>query len=212
MNLEVPTLGKQLSALLVLLSCATATLAQVNKCVDSKGKISYSEISCASTKQGGQLLGREATAANPERDAYSRQLHRESLNRTMQQQRDAIDGYPARPPRRASVEQDDDQVTARDTEGCETYSPAKGCIGGERARNPNWSPRKGYFGGGGPADQRRALEEVPRAASAPGYMNCNASGCWGSQNGVRYNKVANGNLVGTNGQFCVRAGNSFNCN
>lgn len=205
-------LGRGLSGLLFALMFASTAFAQVNKCVGSDGKISYSEVSCASMQQGRQILGRDATASNLERDALSRQQHRESLNRTMQQQRDAINGHSSPPFRRAADEKDDERVVAKDVEGCETYSSAKGCIGGERSRNPMWSPNKGYFGGGGPADQRRASEEARRAASRPGRMNCDKAGCWGSENGVRYNNAAGGNLIGTNGQFCVRAGNSFSCN
>jgi hypothetical protein len=207
-----PLSNRFFNVFIVLLVCSTGAFAQVNKCVDGKGGISYSETPCESLQQGKQILGRDATASDPERDAFSRQQHRESLNRTMQQQRDMIDGYPPPLPQRSSVEKIDKPVVERDVEGCETYSSTKGCIGGERSRNPNWSPSKGYFGGGGPADQRRANEEARRAASSPGQMNCDRAGCWGSQNGVRYNRAAGGNLIGTNGQFCIRAGNTFSCN
>lgn len=128
-----------------------------------------------------------------------------------------IDG-PARVPpadsdRRAANPASADLVGGPpDAEVCEAYSPRKGCYGGERAKNPNWSPRKGYFGGGGPADQRREEEERHRAAAGPGQMvNCDRVGCWRTANGVRYNRAAGGNLTGANGQFCVRAGNTFNC-
>lgn len=61
------------------------------------------------------------------------------------------------------------------------------------------------------ADRRRN-ERQPRIG--PGQLvNCDAAGCWGSQNGVRYNRDAGGNLAGTDGSFCARgAGNTFNCN
>ncbi|MBY4593873.1 hypothetical protein, partial [Rhizobium redzepovicii] len=101
----------------------------------------------------------------------------------------------------------------QDGEPCDTYSNRKGCYGGARSSNPKWSPTRGYHGSGGPADRQYEQEQLQRAASAPGQMvNCDRAGCWGSQNGVRYNKAAGGNLQGTNGSFCTRAGNTFNCN
>ena len=52
------------------------------------------------------------------------------------------------------------------------------------------------------------------ARRGPGqFVNCDTAGCWGSQNGVRYNFGAGGNLHGTDGSFCTRsASNTFSCN
>lgn len=63
----------------------------------------------------------------------------------------------------------------------------------------------------GSQQQVRPTNAAPRG---PGQLvNCDAAGCWGSANGVRYNYVAGGNLQGTDGSFCARgAGNTFNCN
>ena len=167
-------------------------------------------------QRGGQVLGREATRMDPERERYNAQLHRESLNRTMQGQRELIDG----PPRQASTETDDEAPAPRSTRpaavaevdptaSCDTYSTRAGCIGGSRATNSTWSPRKGYYGGDHPGGPPAA----PAAVGPGSLVNCDTAGCWGSANGVRYNRAAGGNLVGTNGAFCTRgAGNNFSCN
>lgn len=57
-------------------------------------------------------------------------------------------------------------------------------------------------------------EPAPPARRGPGQLvNCDRAGCWGSQNGIRYNFGAGGNLHGTDGSFCARgAGNTFSCN
>lgn len=164
------------------------------------------------------MLGRNATDSPV--DPYAAQRNLDSIERSRQLQQDMVDssiqqsqgsgGAIALNPGRAAPPA---PVTA-DSEPCDTYGTRKGCYGGERGRNPKWSPTRGYYGSGGPADQQYEAERRARAASAPGQMvNCDTAGCWGSQNGVRYNRVAGGNLSGTNGSFCTRgAGNTFSCN
>lgn len=66
--------------------------------------------------------------------------------------------------------------------------------------------------GAGPAQPQ--YSPVPPTHRASGQLvNCDAAGCWGAQNGVRYNLVAGGNLQGTDGSFGARgAGSTYNCN
>lgn len=56
-----------LIAVVLALSAAGAS-AQVHKCVDAKGKISYSETPCSAAERGGQVLGSEATEKRWEPD------------------------------------------------------------------------------------------------------------------------------------------------
>lgn len=65
-----------------------------------------------------------------------------------------------------------------------------------------------------PAQQQQYYQPAPPARRGPGQLvNCDTAGCWGAQNGVRYNYGAGGNLHGTDGSFCARgAGNTFSCN
>lgn len=65
-----------------------------------------------------------------------------------------------------------------------------------------------------PAAAQQQYQPALPARTGPGqFVNCDAAGCWGAQNGVRYNFGAGGNLHGTDGSFCTRgAGNTFSCN
>lgn len=210
------------SAVFILASMLTAgASAQVHRCTDAAGKTTFSDAPCSTTaKSAKQVLGRGATDSPA--DPYAAQRNLESIERSRQLQQDLVDssiqqsqgvGGPVslNPGRAATATA---STAPADSEQCETYGTRKGCYGGERGRNPKWSPTRGYYGSGGPADQQYEVDRRVRAAQPPGQMvNCDAAGCWGSQNGVRYNRVAGGNLSGTNGSFCTRgAGNTFSCN
>lgn len=74
-----------------------------------------------------------------------------------------------------------------------------------------WREMQAACGSAPAAQQYEPAQPVRRG---PGqFVNCDQAGCWGAQNGTRYNFVAGGNLQGTDGSFCTRgAGNTFNCN
>ncbi|MGJ7523650.1 DUF4124 domain-containing protein [Variovorax sp. LT1P1] len=197
--------------------------AQVHRCIDAGGKATYSDVPCSSaSKRAERVLGREATDATD--DPYAAQRTMESIQRARELQQGTVNSVVQRSQGSGgAVSMDAPQTAPRprpsqnDAEGCETISTRQGCVGGERARNPNWSPRKGYYGGGGPADQRaeaqKAAAAQARAAAQPtSFTNCDKTGCWGNHGG-RYNFVAGGNLAGPNGSFCTRAaGGTFSCN
>lgn len=215
-------------AVSILGACLGAD-AQVHKCIDAAGKISYSQQPCMASQRGGQVLGDGATMRRTEEEeAYQAQRNRASLARTLQQQHEMIEGpvqerQPAIERRRAveAPSEEPHQEAIADREGCETYSTRKGCMGGDRARNPNWSARRGYYGGGGPADQRheveaeRARQDAAAAASrAPGRLsNCTASGCSDGA-GNRYNRTGDGSKFWrSDGKFCTSSGSSWvTCN
>lgn len=213
-----PSLVALIFGILAVMSLETE--AQVHRCTDSNGKTSFSDVPCPITaKNSEQVLGRSATETSA--DPFAAQRNIESIERARQLQQETVEGLiqQSRGTSGATtMSSGRSAASARQTpaegEQCETYGTRKGCYGGERARNQKWSTARGYHGSGGPADQQYDAERRARAASAPGQMvNCDAAGCWGSQNGVRYNRVAGGNLQGTNGSFCARgAGNTFSCN
>lgn len=203
---------------------AASAQAQVNKCVNAQGKISYSETPCVSGQRGGQVLGRDATAAAD--DPYAAQRTMDSIQRARELQQGTVNGAVQQSqgsggmvsmdaPRAASPT----RAAKSDVEGCDTVSTRKGCIGGERGRNPTWSPNRGYNGGGGPADQRYEADRPRRAAAAaqaerdaPKWLtNCNGSGCWDSS-GNRYNRTGDGSkLIGPSGRVCREMGDRFQC-
>lgn len=204
----------------LLLACVSAG-AQVHRCIDAAGKASYSDTACpTSATRADQVLGRGATVSRP--DPYAAERNLESIERARAIQQGTVDSAvdqsrgsdgAAHFGAHAGAAAPAAPATRPDVEGCETYSTRKGCMGGERNRNPNWSPTKGYYGGGGPADQRREAAEQSRVAARPtSFTNCDKAGCW-SNTGTRYSFSAGGNLAGPNGSFCTRAaGNNFHCN
>lgn len=208
----------------LLLACVSAG-AQVHRCIDAAGKASYSDTACpTSATRADQVLGRGATVSRP--DPYAAERNLESIERARAIQQGTVEsaveqsrgsdgavhlGSRTAAPSPAAA------AARPDVEGCETYSTRKGCMGGERVRNPNWSPNEGYYGGGGPADQRREAQKQAaaqaRAVARPtSFMNCDKAGCW-SNTGSRYNFGAGGNLNGPSGRVCTRGvGNNFHCN
>lgn len=218
---------KKIWGLALLLAIAGAAHGQVHKCV-AGGKTVYSEQPCSAEQRGGQMLGRSATEMDPERDAYTARLHRESLNRTMQQNREAIDGplRAAREEPEYEAERPVASAPVRPTASpggatsCDTWTSRKGCIGGSRATNPNWAPGKGYTGGSSPEDRQRderdrlEAERVARLKPRPTNLtNCDAGGCWDNV-GNRYNNIGGqaGSYVRTDGKVCRPNGDMITCN
>lgn len=213
--------------LLVGLLAVGGASAQVHRCIDAAGKAAYSDTPCAtSAKRAEQVLGREATESRF--DPYAGQRNLQSIERARAIQQGTVDRSieqaqgPAAAtmlgaPNRAAAA----PVRSAEVEGCETRTGRGDCIGGERRQNPNWSPRRGYFGGGGPADQRYEADRARRAAASeqaesdrPATLtNCNAGGCW-DDSGNRYNRTGDGSrLVGPTGQVCrEKAGGHVSCN
>lgn len=177
-----------------LLLAASAGHAQVHKCVDAAGKVSYSETPCgASAKQSQQMMGRQATSTY---DPYAAQRTMESYERATAISRSINDGAAAQQP---------------DVGGGIIDNSPSGPGGTNRKFDAANAQRARLA-----AEQARRIEEereARRASSPVQLVNCDPMGCWGANNGVRYNFVAGGNLQGTNGQFCARgAGNNFSCN
>jgi hypothetical protein len=207
-------------ALWIALAAVSAN-AQVHRCIDAGGKATYSDVPCTSSaKQATQVLGR--TATDTVDDPYARERNLVSIERARAIQQGTVNSAIRQEQASSGAlllgRSDNRRATpaaspSEDTEGCETYSPRRGCYGGERAHNPNWSPRAGYHGGGGPADQRKEAQEQAAARALPtSFTGCDKAGCW-SNTGARYSFVAGGNLSGPGGQFCTRgAGNTFSCN
>lgn len=205
---------------------STSAAAQVHRCIDSSGKATYSDVPCPSAaKRAERVLGREATESTD--DPYAAQRTMESIQRARELQQGTVNsavqqsqgsgGAVSMVSPRAATRPRPDPAEA---EGCETISNRQGCIGGERARNPNWSPRRGYYGGGGPADQKYEADRERREAAAAQAQrntpvtltNCNAGGCWDTS-GNRYNRTGNGQtFVRGDGKFCRAQGNTISCN
>lgn len=176
---------------LVLLAACVGAQAQVYGCVDAAGRTSYSDRPCSAAQRGGEVLGPGATEKHEEPEGYRLQQQLDSAARASALQREtgAVVRRQSEAPEgsagpagavtmdagRTGQPRPQKAAPAADEEGCETYSDRKGCIGGERARNPNWSARRGYNGGGGPADRR--YEEQQRLRAADGTHGTHRQVC-----------------------------------
>lgn len=220
------------SLLLAAMACISASVgAQVLRCVAADGKVTYGDgAGCAtSAKPVERVLGREATEQRDEPEGYRRQLQMESIQRARRIRQDTVEGVAQQSQgsggagimeqEPASQSTDRAKVSLATSTSCDTYSPRKGCIGGGRAENPNWSARRGYHGGGGPTDRQYELEaELARRAATtaatqrPSMLtNCNASGCWDSS-GNRYDRVGDGTkFIGPGGGMCRQVGQRVIC-
>lgn len=200
--------------------------AQVNRCIDGAGKVTFSDTACStSTKQADQVMGSDATAKHYDPGAPQRNL--DSINRAAALQQATVEGViqqsqggvdagligtpPSAAAPRAQAAKDPNPIS------CDTYSTRRGCVGGSRANNSNWSPNRGYYGGGGSADaayeqqQERARQAAARAAATATSAGCNASGCWDTA-GNRYDRAGGNGFWRSDGKFCTSTGNTFACN
>lgn len=180
--------------LAAMLLASVPAAAQVHKCVDAAGKVSYTETPCtAAAKQSQQMMGREATSTY---DPYAAQRTMESYDRATAISRSINDGPPGLNP---------------DNGGGIIDNGPNGPGGINRRREAETLQRAQQQID---ASRRQAATQEATRTAGPGQLvNCDQAGCWGASNGVRYNFVAGGNLQGTNGQFCARgAGNTYSCN
>lgn len=204
-----------------LLSLAGSASAQVYRCVDSTGRQAFSDAPCAANAQSGaQVLGAGATQRlGADEEAAASQRNLQSIERARALQQDTVNASigAAQTQAPGGLTPAPSYLTGAPTQPAppadraETYSPRRGGIGGSREVNPNWSPSRGYYGGGGPADQRHDAQQAARRAAAPGRMVCDKTGCWGSNNGIRYESVGGGHLKGPDGVLCRKAGDRFHC-
>lgn len=185
----------------VLLLTAGGAGAQVNKCTDAQGKVSYSGQACTGTQRGSQMLSRDATRMDPERDRISAEQHRESLARTMQGQRELMAGPPPSPEDEARYE--------APRQAPPPYNPNK-LIDEQSERN--MAKRMAELEGGRRQRADQQQEQQQRRRQGPtSFSGCNTAGCWGN-NGVHYSRVAGGNMAGSDGSFCSTAnGQNFSC-
>ncbi|PNG49165.1 hypothetical protein WDL1P2_00438 (plasmid) [Variovorax sp. WDL1] len=210
-----------------VLVAASSASAQVHRCIEASGRVAYSDQPCGTTaKSSEQVLGSDATA--PRYDPYARERNMTSIYRaranlegsvdtvTRQSQGEGDAAIMSAPePRQRSAER---QGADPNPESCDTYSTRKGCMGGARANNPNWSARRGYYGAGGSADrayeeeQARARQAAARAPAPAVATNCNAGGCWDGA-GNRYNRTGAGDKFWrSDGKLCRARGNTITCN
>jgi hypothetical protein len=193
-----------LSALAVLLFAAFGARAQIYKCRDANGKVTYSQTACAGS---GQLLDGHHPSSAPLRELTQRR----QVERARQlQQLGAPSPAPAVIPG-AQAQGCLDEQGVRNVEAAATSIRLHALdrevhaeqIRRAKACEPLMSD-----------DEMRAFKEQVRArrrASRPVTIMCDHVGCNGSD-GSHYTPAAGGNLIRQDGTFCVRTGMTAQCN
>lgn len=190
----------------ILVGCvliAGHAAAQVNKCVDAAGKVSYGEAPCAATQRGGQVLGRGAT--EPVHDPYAAQRTMDTYRRASAIQRSTLDAVT-----RQSQSQDPGAVLMDHKPNERIDAQSKRNMDRRMAELEADEQRRGEM------DERRRLQrEKAQAEARQGPIqltNCDGSGCWDTR-GNRYNATGDGSKFFRNdGKFCRSDGIRIICN
>lgn len=182
------------AAAFLVVSCGAS--AQVHRCTDAAGKVSFSDTACPTTsKQAARVLGADATDRRWENEVYGRQRNMESIENATRILReptsDAVGdgggGIIQSDPNERIRAQDDRNMQRRMAE-----------IDADRARRA----------------ERDARAEEARRASRGGptlLTNCNATGCWDNA-GNRYNRRGDGQTLWSgDGRVCRPRGNAIYC-
>lgn len=185
------------SALVIGVLIALPAAAQVHKCVDAAGKITFSDVLCPTTsKKPARVLGSDATDQRWENETYGRERNMQSLENASRILReptsdavgDAGGGIIHSDPNARIREQGERNLQRRLAE-----------IEASRAKQEERATRG--------EEARQAAVRAPKAIT-----NCNAGGCWDST-GNRYNRTGNGqNFWRSDGKFCRAHGNTMSCN
>ncbi|GER16721.1 DUF4124 domain-containing protein [Variovorax boronicumulans] len=188
----------------VLLAALPLTsAAQVHRCTDSAGKISYSDSPCStSAKRAEKVMGRDATEMHWEPEGYRHQQQLESAARAQQALLDTQETVT-------------NQSRGTTGAGIIRHDPNERI---NQQSERNMARRRAQLEAD--AARRRQQDdyrdEIARnkamAPQSTRLTNCNASGCWDDA-GNRYNRTGDGrNLIGQDGRFCRTVGQQVICN
>ena len=176
--------------------------AQVFKCKDPSGKITYSDSACGGAQQGTQLL-RERTfeeKVTEREQAYAAQIAKEE-RRALEYARDQAKAerqaiissmQPPAPPHKGYSE----RLAERNAGVQSVFAPPK-----TRAQR-----------GLPPQNNGQSIGRPPNSAPAPSAMtHCAGGFCYDNMGGV-YHQHGNGaTMTGPNGNTCIRTGAMVNC-
>ncbi|MGJ3704611.1 DUF4124 domain-containing protein [Variovorax sp. AFSI2.2] len=180
-----------------LLAASFAACAQVHRCTDAAGKVSFSDTACPTTaKQAARVLGADATDRRWENEVYGRQRNMESIENAARLLREPTSDAVGDAGGGIIQSDPNERIRAQDERNMQRRMAT---MDADRARR---------------AERDARADEARQAGSgAPTTItNCNASGCWDSA-GNRYNRTGDGrNFWRADGKFCRANGNTFSCN
>lgn len=185
------------TAAVFLLVAAFGASAQVHRCIDAAGKVSFSDTICPSTaKSAARVLGADATAPRWENEAYGRERNMQSIENASRILREPTSD--ARGDSGGGIIQSDpnERIRAQDQRNMQRRAAE---IDADRIKQEDRAARN--------EEARQAAARAPKVIT-----NCNAGGCWDSA-GNRYNRTGSGqNFWRSDGKFCRAQGNTFSCN
>lgn len=180
----------------------TAVLAQVYKCVDASGKITFSDQGCATDHSVSAVdIGHVNTQDSSQ---YQQRIFDERLER-LQPKKQV----------RVTVVGDDrsDQQKRMQSKLCkEALTPYKGAHGLTAAQRSMAASCAGLSTSRQSIDHAAPPPPVPESAPAPSHItNCDTAGCW-DNTGQRYNHGAGPTHFRQDGKVCQYIAGQMQCN
>lgn len=181
---------------------SSAAFAQVYKCVDTSGKITFSDQGCASEHSSAKVdIGSINTQDSSQ---YQQRIREDRLERSRPKQKMQV-----------TVVGDDSSSSRnrmQDKLCREALTPHKGAHGLTASqRSIAASCVSGNFSSSSSYDSNGS-SSFPVAPPAPTHItNCDEGGCWDNQGG-RYSKGAGSTYFGQDGKSCQNIGGQMQCN
>jgi len=180
-----------------LLAASFAACAQVHRCTDAAGKVTFSDTACPTTsKQAARVLGADATDRRWENEVYGRERNMQSIENATRLLREPTSDAVGDAGGGIIQSDPNERIRAQDERNMQRRMAT---IDADRARQEERDAR---------------AEEARRAGTgAPAILtNCNATGCWDNA-GNRYNRKGDGqSLWRSDGRACRTRGNTISCN
>lgn len=194
------------ATLIAIAAMALPASAQVHRCKDGAGKITYSDQPCNAAQSGGVLeRQRSREQVQEERFRAAEANERKQLQRLDEQEREwAAQNQRALQPMAApAVRHSGNDWAAR--KALENAATSASSITNDGGR---WDQAAKTH-----RPQERREETRRKSAAAPpptGFTNCVPGFCYDNQ-GQIYNRVSQDFMTGPSGKTCHRTGSMWNC-
>ena len=193
---------KRLLVIALSLAFAATAGAQVVRCVDAAGKVSYGDTACSGDARRSELvLGLEATQRREEPENYRRQEQLDSVERASRAQRESVDTVTRQPAVPGGVVLLDSRANDRNDAQREEDRRRREA---ELAADEAW--RQPGYGYGNRRSQTRPQDMRPR------LTQCGPAGCNDTQ-GNHYDRSGQvDRYVRPDGRTCRPVGTTVVCN
>lgn len=205
---------------IALMACHTSAKAEIYKCVDENGKVSYSDIGCTTAKRSKVKISDNTANSAQYRKSIIRQ-ERQAIVQAYQAE------IPKRPTSQDTYQQDAKErsldMDFRSGKYTSTQMQAmKEAIKMSNSRNMIIDIKRGRYSSAELRSMFKLQDSVlaptkpssilaPTASPLPSIItNCDNAGCW-DNNGLRYSKGAGSTYFPTTGGSCQLIGGQMHC-